>query len=214
MKAKYPGKIASESPGIPGDFDLSAVSASLVLPVLKKKGEGVRTTFRLWGITLLAIDNLVSSDKSTKKAVFDLLNDPELLEKIADALTKSQGNFDHSPSERQPQVVDRLTLNLLNRTAKKFGLNRDILVNVAIVAINTQLESILKNRKEKYGSALEEIRRTTRLDYDLEERVKSELDGSDPLLERMGYIIILRENLENDLKKFIEDGTPLSREFA
>lgn len=124
-------------------------------------------------------------------------------------LTKTRESQPQKGTVRKTLVISKGSKRALNNLSKKNNISRDLLLENLILSIEKSLKLFIKELPQKYAKALKAVE-----ELGSEARVKLKelrelLSEDDPILDRLDTCSIVIDNLEGDIKAYLEDGTPI-----
>jgi len=180
----------------------------------------LRTTFRLTKEANEALNWLVEDHRYTLKSVIDLLclnvnlgRDSDLAEDtVLSSVIKLSKSFDFGDldrSVRRTMAVSDKSIRILNHVSRKFGIQRDFLVDRGALFLKSLFEQSKEEEKRNHQEAFELIDKFYTSAKDLEDKLLILLDIDDPI--RVGFSIMVArlEYLRIDIKNEIEKGMPI-----
>tara|TARA_B100001146_G_C16050282_1_gene377533 strand:- start:125 stop:694 length:570 start_codon:yes stop_codon:yes gene_type:complete len=106
---------------------------------------------------------------------------------------------------KRSQRMSRKSLNNLNELVNKYGLKRDQIVELTFLAYKILYEKMLEENIEKHKKALEIVDDLWSFAEKIEKKSETILDEDDPILERLGKIIVVINNLSDAIQNEIEN---------
>lgn len=192
--------------------------AEKLIKQISTKESSVRTTFALTKDGEAALAWIIEHSKKNIRSIIDNFCVP--------LLTLSSNNME-TPFEntiiefakkvpnssdgkiRRSIVLSKKSLNILNNIAKKYQVSRDALLDLSFYLVMAFLEDSLKTRLDNHKKALSMIKELWGDAEDVEKKLKEFLDENDPVLCRLGYVIVHLMNISIAIEKEQEDGTPI-----
>ena len=181
--------------------------------------KSVRTTFRLSKQGLESLNYLAETLSIKKKDVFDYTG-KSLLEKeignktgktaidlFMEDLDKKGIEYKGSPI-RKTQVVSLGTKRLLDRTAKKYRVKRDHLVNFLLCVSAMIHKDSREKRIEKLDYFSGKLNTLRNMALELEGEAEEKLSNT-AFLSRIGIIVVIIDNLMMAVDSYIKDGIPI-----
>ena len=114
---------------------------------------------------------------------------------------------------RKTYIVKKETLSKLKKLAKAKNITRDLLAEKTILTFKNIFESALSDKKEQYRLALEKtVEPFLSEAHSIEGELANKLGSDDPIVKRIGHIIILTMNLSMAIENYIKNGTPIDQD--
>ena len=178
--------------------------------LIKGKQPVVHSTFRLSHEAQSAIKHLSDSLGFKNAELFErLLILFEGLEKTKNPISLMEANG-KTKGIRKTYIVKKETLSKLSKLAKAKNATRDLLIEKASLAFKNMLEETLSDKKERYRAILEKtINPFWSKAEDMERKLSDELGSDDPIVKRIGYIVILAMNLSMAIENYVKNDTPI-----
>lgn len=178
--------------------------------LIKGKQPVVHSTFRLSMESHAAIKQLSDFLGVKNAELFErLLVLFKGLEKTKNPISLTEANS-KTKSTRKTYIVKKETLSQLSKLAKAKNTTRDLLIEKTSLAFKNILEETLSDKKERYRTALEKtINPFYGKTEDIERELANELGSDDPIVKRVGYVVILAMNLSMAIENYIKNGTPI-----
>ena len=137
--------------------------------------------------------------------------------KLFDAIWSHQGDsfimitndVEYDPNIKRKKIskrISRQSLNNLNELSKKYEMKRDQIIEVTFISYQLLLEKILNDRKNKHKKANKMIDEYWKTGELLEKKLKNLLDEDDPIIDRIGYVIVVIMNLSSAIQSELKDG--------
>jgi len=179
-----------------------------ILSKIAKEPE-VRTTITLSLEGSNALDCLMNNFGFKQKQVFDAFITKEGVN--ADIISiASQSNSNKIKRQvRKSLVVTKRNLKLLNESAEKAGLQRDIIIDFAFRFLVVLLQNEKKQQDEQHQKSLVTLNKLSNLQLKTEQELQSILDEDDAVLARMSLVITVLNNLIREVENCIKNGTPV-----
>lgn len=176
----------------------------------KSKQMMTRSTFRLSPEVHQAIAELCKLLGIKKAELFERMS-KRIEDKI---LGNSVSSGETNRGIRKTYVVKKGTLNILESVAKERNTSRDSLIENAVIQLMQIIKEGQTNKKERYQKVLEKIIRPFYFRAnEIEGKLTKELDSSnDPIVRRFSIVVTKLMSLDNDIERFLKDGTPIDPE--
>jgi len=166
--------------------------------------QSVRATFRLPD-HIIKLLNVVAFQLGLKqKSLFDqLIEDQEIVTKIAERVLEQDTQTDNSQRRQKTYVLNRRSLENIEKLSKELNISRDLLVEISI----QRLLPILRAEKEKYKNRsiiYKDMEQYLEQGKKLFKKAEHLLGAEDTTCEKIKLSIDMNErNLEN-LRRMIE----------
>jgi len=180
---------------------------------IKKKQEVIYTTLKLSQSAHEAIKELAQMQGLKHAEVFDSML--VLFDAIEGSNSPLQFKADKGRvvTTRKTYVLNKETLNKLNRVVKSKEINRDLFVDKMAVVFKFIVDKQISEKKNKYPQILKEyIIPFLEHANSIEEKLHEEVGGDDPISRRFSYILTLLMALEMAIEGNIEQGTLIDPE--
>lgn len=169
----------------------------------------VRVKFRMMDSTFSDLKWLADYfHVSQKELLDDLAGNESLLDDMAKTASKVD-DVDRSIFSRKTKVISNGSLNNLKKAADKYGVTRDIIVELLIHMLSKGIKEEIKSMEDVHKSALKVINELWNTIEEYEAKLKKLLGEDDPIVSRMGIIYNVAMNLSAAIESELEDGTPI-----
>ena len=176
----------------------------------KKVNETVRTTFNVSAKTHASMLSLCETFNRKQKELIDEIIVPTAQIMFKDLDPEIVKTYKNSGElQRRTFTLSKESLAALNELSKKKGVQRDILFLKGILVQKSMLENQLKEINKKHGKAaklIEELGEKC-------QKIERDLDGGDPLKNRVSIINIMIDDLLSEIETELKDGTPIDPNF-
>lgn len=185
--------------------------SDLISKTIPAKKESKRTTFKLSKQSLNAIDWIVETYNKSAKEVFNIIHDIYASDDFRKLLFDFAGNNENEEGqvirERKTFVIDKHTLNQLNRISKNENIQRDVLVEKMVILYKALLEKHLEDEEKNEHKALEIISKFWAEAEKVESKLIKLLSDDNPIQSRYGTILIIIANLHSAIEAKLSEGT-------
>ena len=184
-----------------------------VIQLLKKETAKAKDVVAAFSLSLSSIDAIkwltINLNLSNKK-LFDSIwnNQGEGFIKIIKDVPFNSKLKRFKKSQR----ISRKSLNNLNGLVKKYGMKRDQIVELTFISYKMLYEKMLEENIEKHKKALKVVDDLWGHTEKIEKKLKSFLKKDDPILARIGSIIVIIMNLSNAIQDEVENGVLIDPE--
>lgn len=183
-------------------------ASELLKKSLQSSDQSKRTTLKLTSVASNTLSWITENFDYTTKQVFDEMAELDLYNTI----TKeglSEIDRDDENAERKTYVMTHRTLKIINDSIKGTDISRDELMNCSILTFKDMLEKLLKQEKEREKEAHKLIEDLRSKAYEVEKEIKGLLHEDNPIIDRVGTIVIIADNLDLAIHEKLKNGTPI-----
>ena len=114
---------------------------------------------------------------------------------------------------RKTYVLKKDTLDKLRRVVKSKKINRDLFVEKMAVLFKLLVDKQISDKKKKYPHIRKDYISPFEVQANaIENKLREELGGDDPITRRFSYIVTVLINLKMAIEGNIEKGTPIDPE--
>lgn len=176
---------------------------SNILSKIAKEPES-RTTCTLSHEGNSALDSLMKIYGLTQKQVFDLFISKEGVSEEVLHFASSQDNSAIHREVRKSLVVTKKNIKILNETAEKANVARDVLIDSAFRCLLKLLVDAFKRQNEKHKQAHVILKEAWGYLEEKEKQLQDILDEDDEILTRFGEVIVVQMNLTGDVERSLD----------
>lgn len=171
--------------------------------IVKRNEPETRTTCKLTQKGCDDLDYLMESLGLTHKKILNcIMADEEFFEMLI--TVAKQGGIDTSDCNvRKTLVIQNDDLKVLNDSATKTGVNRNVLIDFGIRSFASLMRVHRDNTLEKYRIAFKSLSTMCANMEKLERELASLLEKDDHFFEQYGMVIVNQMNLVSDLEEEI-----------
>jgi len=145
---------------------------------------------------------------SQKELLDDIAGNESFLHDMAKAASEID-DIDRSKLPRKTKVISSGSIITLNKVAEKYGVPRDLIVELLILWLSNSIRENIKNKKDIHESALEVVNELWSTIEKYEAKLKKLLGEDDPIVSRIGFIATLAMTLSSAIESELTDGIPI-----
>jgi|AntDeeMinimDraft_5_1070356.scaffolds.fasta_scaffold06649_3 hypothetical protein len=164
-----------------------------------------RTTFNFTEEALDILERFSKNYEITQKETFSImLDDDKLLSQVIKKLRNNEFDFSEKKIQKT-KVISKGALGKLNELSKSESFSRDLILEIALRDINSQLTDRIESHKKAEEIIDEAIGKMSEVSTQLGELLEAE----DPIIARWGLIEIVAENLSHAIHNELNKGIPI-----
>jgi len=171
--------------------------------------ESVRTTFKLSEDTHNIINWIIEEKNLKPKEVFDLIFDIKELVDFAVQLGQKNEKNNTTTSIRKTFVISKQALSSINKLSKDHKLSRDLIVENLLLFFKKFLEKFEERERKLEEKAYEIVNNLCEKSGDVEEQLIELLGRNNPIINRLGYAIVILSNLVGSIDNKIKNNVPI-----
>jgi hypothetical protein len=186
------------------------MGASLSVEELQGK-QSVRTTFRLPDYTINLLNVVAFQLGLQQKSLFDqLIEDENIVKEIVERAIKHNQQMKAKDRRQKTYVLNRKSLEVIDKLSKELNISRDFLVEVSIYRLLPVLNSEQKKHKNR-SIFYEDLRSHIEQGKKLLKKAERLLGKGDATCEMLRKSTALNERNLNDLKGMIKKSETIGR---
>jgi hypothetical protein len=198
--------------------DKAADSVSNIIRQVSQKQDSVRTTFTLSKDGEAALTWIATVYKKKIKSLIDMIcreypidGANENLNLTAMIIEIARNTNDQLKRDvRKSVVLSKTSLSVLNELSKRNQISRDVILDRGFCLVYEIMKENSEIKRKEYEVALKNIESLLKQAEKTENELKKRLSDDDPVLQRLGYAIIVLGNLSIDIKNELEKGIPVN----
>lgn len=145
---------------------------------------------------------------SQKELLDDITGNESFLHDMAKAASKID-DIPRSKLPRKTKVISKGSMTNLKQAAEKYGVPRDLIVELLILWLSNSIREGMKSKKDDRTSAHGIVNELCSTIEEYEDNLKTLLGEDDPIVSRMGILAIMAMNLSYAIESELKHEIPI-----